>query len=81
MSFLQDSCPSELLPKILAYCTPQKIATLSRVDWTWYRIIMDDATWRVLCEELYKVSDVLDGSMVVALRSLTMSGVIARQDF
>jgi len=56
-SFLQDSCPSDLLPKILAFCTPQTVAALSRVNWTWYRLIMDDATWRVLCEELYKWSD------------------------
>lgn len=55
-SFLQDSCPSDLLPKILAFCTPQTVAALSRVNWTWHRLIMDDATWRVLCEELYKVS-------------------------
>jgi hypothetical protein len=69
-SFLQDSCPSDLLPKILAFCTPQTVAALSRVNWTWYRLIMDDATWRVLCEELYKVSASLyswNGGCIVTL--------------
>lgn len=53
--FLSQQCPSDILPKILAYCTPQKIAALSRVNWQWNLMITDDATWRILCEELYKV--------------------------
>jgi hypothetical protein len=55
MQFLQQDCPEDVLPKILAFCGPQKVAALSQTCTAWRDIILDDSTWRILCEELYKV--------------------------
>jgi hypothetical protein len=55
MKFLIDLCPQDILPKILAFAGPQKTAALSKVNRVWRDIIAEDQTWRVLCEDLYKV--------------------------
>jgi len=60
MEWLQTDCPADCLPKILAYCGPQQTAVLSRTNRHFHRVVCGtdkrEATWRVLCEELYKVS-------------------------
>jgi hypothetical protein len=55
MTWLEDDCPSEILPLILSYAGPQMTSTLSQINHFWYNTIQDDSTWRVMCEELYKV--------------------------
>jgi hypothetical protein len=55
MDFLIDVCPEDVLPKILAFAGPQKTATLSKVNRVWRDVIAEEWTWRVLCEDLYKV--------------------------
>jgi hypothetical protein len=55
MEFLIDVCPEDVLPKILAFAGPQKTAALSKVNRVWRDVINEDWTWRVLCEDLYKV--------------------------
>jgi hypothetical protein len=55
MDFLIDVCPKYVLPKILAFAGPQKTAALSKVNRVWRDVIAEEWTWRVLCEELYKV--------------------------
>jgi hypothetical protein len=55
MEFLIDVCPEDILPKILAFAGPQKTAALSKVNRVWRDVIDEDWTWRVLCEDLYKV--------------------------
>jgi hypothetical protein len=55
MEFLIDVCPEDVLPKILAFAGPQKTATLSKVNRVWRDVITEEWTWRVLCEDLYKV--------------------------
>jgi hypothetical protein len=55
MKFLVDFCPEDVLPKILAFAGPQKTAALRKVNRVWRDIIAEDRTWRVLCEDLYKV--------------------------
>jgi hypothetical protein len=55
MEFLTDICPEDILPKILAFAGPQKTAALSKVNSAWRDVIAEDSTWRVLCEDLYKV--------------------------
>jgi hypothetical protein len=55
MEFLIDVCPEDVLPKILAFAGPQKTATLSKVNRVWRDFIAEEWTWRVLCEDLYKV--------------------------
>lgn len=55
MQFLTDVCPEDILPKILAFAGPQKTAVLSKVNHVWRDVIADEWTWRILCEDLYKV--------------------------
>jgi hypothetical protein len=55
MEFLIDICPEDVLPKILAFAGPQKTAALSKVNRVWRDVIAEEWTWRVLCEDLYKV--------------------------
>jgi hypothetical protein len=55
MDFLIEICPEDVLPKILAFAGPQKTAALSKVSRVWRDVINEDRTWRVLCEDLYKV--------------------------
>lgn len=56
LSWLEQDCPSDVLPKILAYCGPQQVAALAKTNTTWQaRIVGQEPVWRVLCEELYKV--------------------------
>mmetsp|Transcript_2796 Transcript_2796/g.4521 ORF Transcript_2796/g.4521 Transcript_2796/m.4521 type:complete len:581 (-) Transcript_2796:196-1938(-) len=47
-------CPLDVLPKILAYAGPRKAQTLSRTNHFWNQLLKEEATWRQLCEELYK---------------------------
>jgi F-box domain len=56
--WLEQDCPSDILPKILAYCGPQQVAALAKTNTTWQaRIVGQEPLWRVLCEELYKVRE------------------------
>jgi hypothetical protein len=55
MDFLIGICPEEVIPKILAFAGPQKTAALSKVNRVWRDVIAEERTWRVLCEDLYKV--------------------------
>jgi hypothetical protein len=55
MEFLTDVCPEDVLPKILAFAGPQKTAALGKVNRVWRDVIAEEWTWRVLCEDLYKV--------------------------
>jgi hypothetical protein len=55
MEFLIDVCPEDVLPKILAFAGPQKTTALSKVNRAWREVIAEEWTWRVLCEDLYKV--------------------------
>jgi hypothetical protein len=55
MQWMEKLCPEDLLPKILSFAGPQSIACVSKVNKHWDFIISKEATWRVVCEELYKV--------------------------
>lgn len=50
-----NDCPMDVMPKILAYAGPQMAQTLSKCNHFWNNVMQDEATWRSLCEELYKV--------------------------
>ncbi len=54
--WMQEECPSDILPKIIAYAGPQMAAALNATNRFWRETFQDDSTWRVMCEELYKVS-------------------------
>ena len=67
MQFLQEDCPEQVLPKILACCGPQQIAALNQTNKHWHSIIRKEATWKVLCEELYKVRRLIPEDSFIAL--------------
>ena len=55
LEWLENDCPVDVLPVVLAFCGPQQTAALSRTNQHWNEVIRKEGTWRVLCEELYKV--------------------------
>ena len=56
MRFLQEDCPEDVLSLIVAFMGPQQAAVLHRTNRHWKNIMEEEATWKVLCKELYKVS-------------------------
>eukprot|EP00934_Nitzschia_sp_Nitz4_P001034 Nitzschia sp. Nitz4//scaffold69_size99277//56415//58111//NITZ4_004634-RA/size99277-augustus-gene-0.4-mRNA-1//1//CDS//3329556718//1034//frame0 len=52
--WLENDCPMNLLPYILAYAGPQTTCALSKTNKFWRDAIDKESTWKVLCEELYK---------------------------
>eukprot|EP00522_Entomoneis_paludosa_P015589 CAMPEP_0172446726 /NCGR_PEP_ID=MMETSP1065-20121228/6265_1 /TAXON_ID=265537 /ORGANISM="Amphiprora paludosa, Strain CCMP125" /LENGTH=670 /DNA_ID=CAMNT_0013197915 /DNA_START=9 /DNA_END=2021 /DNA_ORIENTATION=+ len=54
LQWLSTACPTDVLPHILAYCGPQTTAKLRRVNKFWFRTVEQEATWKVLCQDLYK---------------------------
>lgn len=55
LHWLQAECPQDLVPKIIALAGPQTAASLAKTNRYWKAIMDEEETWRVLCEELYKV--------------------------
>jgi hypothetical protein len=53
--WLENECPSDIVPKILAFCGPQQVSALSKTNRHWNTVVRQEQTWRVMCEELYKV--------------------------
>ena len=56
MQWLQRECPKDVVPKVLAFCGPQATAKLQQSNRFWRDLVSSEETWRVLCEELYKVN-------------------------
>jgi len=60
MQWLETDCPGDCLPHILAFCGPQQTAALSRTNQFWNTaIVRNEGTWRVMCEDLYKVRRII----------------------
>ena len=56
MAWIQEEeLPAEIVPHVLAYAGPHTCLALSKTNRFWAAVMKDEATWRVLCEELYKV--------------------------
>ena len=53
--WMQADCPKDIIPLILAFAGPQKIALVERTNRFWRQVMQQEGTWRRLCEELYKV--------------------------
>ena len=53
--FLTIDCPTDVLPKILAYAGPISAAALQQTSRHFRDVLNTEGTWRGLCEELYKV--------------------------
>lgn len=58
MQWMERECPKDVLPKILAFCGPQTTAKLQQSNRFWRNLVSSEETWRVLCEELYKVGSI-----------------------
>lgn len=61
MQWLQSDCPQDVLPRILAFAGPQKVATMSRTNRFWHDLVSQESTWQTLCTELYKVCMEISG--------------------
>lgn len=55
MNWMENECPQDLIPRVLAFAGPQTAAALSRTCRFWKNVIDKESTWRTMCEELYKV--------------------------
>lgn len=55
MQWMQNDCPKDVLPLILAYAGPQKFAAVGKTSRFWRRVMDQEETWSRLCESLYKV--------------------------
>jgi hypothetical protein len=64
VAWMQEECPSDVLPKILSYAGPQMAAVLNRTNRFWRQTFQEESTWRTMCEELYKVCTLLLFSLV-----------------
>lgn len=85
MAWLQQECPRDILGHVLSYAGPQTAQVLYRTNTFWYRLIQEEATWRTMCEGLYKVrivSVVISSSVieVVDVYDLFTCFVCARND-
>lgn len=54
LQWLQAICPDDIAPVILAFCGPQLMQSLDKTSQYWNNRLKEEATWRILCEELYK---------------------------
>lgn len=54
MQWMQNDCPKDVLPLILAYAGPQKFAAVGKTSRFWRRVMDQEETWSRLCESLYK---------------------------
>jgi len=55
MHWMQYDCPKDVIPLVLAFAGPQKMATIGRINRFWRQVFDQEATWNRLCESLYKV--------------------------
>ena len=55
MKWMQNDCPKDVVPLILAFAGPQKIATIRKTNRFWRQVMNQEEIWSRLCESLYKV--------------------------
>ena len=55
LSWMEESCPGDVLPHILAFSGPHIFQALSLTSKFWNGVMQEESTWRVFCEDLYKV--------------------------
>jgi len=65
MQWMQNDCPKDVVPLILAFTGPQKIATIGKTNRFWSELIEQESTWRRLCEMLYKVGRIVARTLLV----------------
>lgn len=65
MQWMQNDCPKDIVPLILAFAGPQKIATIGKTNRFWSELIQQESTWRRLSEMLYKVGGIAARALFV----------------
>lgn len=55
LEWLQRDCPLDVIPLVLSFGGPQTAAAVSRTNRQWHAVVAREATWRGMCEGLYKV--------------------------
>lgn len=58
MKWMQNDCPKDVVPLILAFAGPQRIDAIGNTNRFWRDLIEQESTWRRLCEMLYKVRSI-----------------------
>ena len=56
LQWMREDAPPELLPRILSFCGSRRMGALSMVNKKWNTIVNSDSVWRVMCEDMHKVS-------------------------
>jgi len=64
IQWLEASCPQDVIPRVVAFTGPQMAAILMKTNRFWYNLMMQESTWRVLSEELYKWKESRDPAPV-----------------
>mmetsp|Transcript_17435 Transcript_17435/g.26473 ORF Transcript_17435/g.26473 Transcript_17435/m.26473 type:complete len:527 (+) Transcript_17435:307-1887(+) len=54
LTWMEKSCPMDVIPMIIAYAGPQMALSLNRTNKFWHSVFQDESTWKQMCEELYK---------------------------
>jgi len=54
MQWMQKDCPKDVVPLILAFAGPQKVAAIGKTNRFWCQVMDQEETWSRLCESLYK---------------------------
>lgn len=80
LRWMQELCPSDILPKILSYCGPQCMSVLSKTNRFFRETMQQEGTWMVLCTELGKVSFDYCFSMIPALEDIRRN-IFLKTDF
>jgi hypothetical protein len=63
----RGDCPMDIVPHMLAFAGPQAMAAMSRASTHWRNIVMDETTWRIVCEDLYKVRYISEFPVMVVV--------------
>ena len=67
MQWMQKDCPKDLVPLILAFAGPQKVAAIGKTNRFWYQVMDQEETWSRLCECLYKVRRMITRGVVKSI--------------
>jgi hypothetical protein len=55
LQFLHESCPDDVLGRVLCYAGPRKAKALSQTNRYFRDYMNQDEVWRVFCEDFNKV--------------------------
>jgi hypothetical protein len=56
---VSGQCPADLVPKILTFAGPRHASALAQTHEYWHNVMNQETTWKIFCEDLYKVRNVI----------------------